>query len=297
MKLSIANTGTVWLSASVVLLGIIALPEGSPAKAQRTSQNVTTDVSWSSRTSMHRAQGPGDGSGVGHGVKNIVPAGTILPVVLGTPISFQRCQVGMIVRGKIAQSVPLQNGLRIPKGSAIEGHVVQANPATGNDAANISIQFDKIYMRKEWVSIVTNLRAIAGFMDVMEAGVPSETPSEGTPYNWLPTTQIGGDAVYGVGGPVTSAENSSKVVGKSTGDGVLVAVSEKEGTKCRGVLSGNESLQALWVFSSDACGVYGIDHLAIAHAGRTDPRGTIVLASQKGNLELKTGDGLLLRVD
>lgn len=65
--------------------------------------------------STQEVQGLGNGSGVGHGVKNMVPAGTILPVVLGTPISFQKCQVGMILRGKIAQSVPLQTGLRIPK--------------------------------------------------------------------------------------------------------------------------------------------------------------------------------------
>ena len=38
-------------------------------------------------------------------------------------------------------------------------------------------------------------------MAVIESGVPDEAPAEGAPYDWLPTTQIGGDSVYGIVGP------------------------------------------------------------------------------------------------
>ncbi len=71
----------------------------------------------------------------------------------------------------------------------------------------------------------------------------------------------------------------------------------KGGTKCRGDMNDNDSLQAMWVFSSDACGAYGIEHLTITHAGRTDPKGTIILASDVDKLSLRNGDGLLLRVN
>ena len=226
-----------------------------------------------------------------------VPSGTILPVVLGSSFSFEKCKPGQILHGKIAQDVPLSNGAKIRKGSPIEGHVVEATPGTNGTGARVTIQFDKVSRAGQWVPVVTNLRAIAGFVTVAEARVPEEAPSEGTPYNWLPTTQIGGDSVYGVGGPVMSAEDTSKVIGKSTGDGVLAQVMAKEDKGCRGAISGNDQPQALWVFSSDACGTYGIDHLKIAHAGRTDPKGTIFLASESPKLALRSGDGLLLRVD
>src|SRR5271166_3203496 len=88
--------------------------------------------------------------------------------------------------------------------------------------------------------VVTSLRAIAGFMTVIESGVPDEAPAEGAPYTWLPTTQIG-DSVYGVWGPVMSWNDASEVVGKSVGDGVLARPKAKEGTSCRGELEGNDT--------------------------------------------------------
>lgn len=53
----------------------------------------------------------------------------------------------------------------------------------------------------------------------------------------------------------------------------------------------------MWVFSGDACGAYGLEDLKIAHAGRNDPQGTIVLTSESSKFKLRNGDGLLLRVD
>ncbi len=226
-----------------------------------------------------------------------IPSGTILPVVLRTTLSSDKCKAGQILRGKIAQDVPLPNGSKIRKGSTIEGHVVEVTPNANGAGSRVTIQFDKVDVAGQWVPVVTNLRAIAGFMAVLEAWIPEEAPSEGTPYNWLPTTQIGGDSVYGVGGPVMSAEDTSKVIGKSTGDGVLAPVTAKSDKGCRGAINGNDNPQALRVFSSDACGMYGIDHMKIVHAGRTDPKGTIVLASERPRLQLRNGDGLLLRVD
>lgn len=58
-----------------------------------------------------------------------------------------------------------------------------------------------------------------------------------------------------------------------------------------------DNAPALWAFSADAQGNYGIDNLLIAHAGSTAPVGTIVLASQAQNLRLEKGDALLLLVD
>lgn len=192
--------------------------------------------------------------------------------------------------------MPLASGDRIREGSKILGHIVDVAPATTGVLARISLQFDKLVVSNQNISIVTNLRTIAGFMEVRDAQTPTTAPGEGDIFNALTTVQVGGDVVYGVGGPVTTAENSDQVVGKAGADGVLGQVRAKEGTKCRGAINGNDSPQALWVFSSDACGAYGLEHVSIAHAGRTDPTGVIVLTSDSGKLKIAAGTGMLLRV-
>lgn len=226
-----------------------------------------------------------------------IPRGTILPVLLETTISPGKVKEGQIIRGQIAQDVPLANGSKIRKGSKVEGHVVAVNSDGNTSGKKISIRFDKLRFEGQTVSITTDLRAAAGFMAVLDAGVPNQAVGEGDVSEWMTTTQIGGDSVFGVGGEVTSAHNATEVVGKSPmSGGVLVEVRPNAAANCRGPLDGNNSPQALWVFSSDACGTYGISQVNIAHAGRTEPVGTIILEIQSAKAKIQNGAGLLLRV-
>ncbi len=293
MKLSLFGSAPARWGCGVGIFSLSLLFVAPSLHAQGSNKPDGGRLVLSSLSSMDQTQESTRAKNAGG--EHMIPAGTILPVVLRSAISFEKCQPGQVLHGKIAQNVPLQNGVTIHKGSAIAGHVVDVAPATSDHGPKVSIQFDKVYVAGQWIPVVTNLRAVAGFMEVQEAGVPTET---GAPVDWLPTTQVGGDTVYGLGGPVMSSEDVSEVIGKSVGgDGVLVRVSGKEGTKCRGAVEGNDHPQALWVFSADACGAYGLEHLQILHAGRTEPMGTIVLASEKKNAGLRSGDGLLLRVD
>ena len=226
-----------------------------------------------------------------------IPPGTILPVRLNSAISSTKSRPGQAITGTIAQDVPLSPGVRIRAGTKVTGHIVERSAAATGTPARVSFQFDKLVCSHQMISMVTNLRAIAGFMRIAEAQIPPIGPGESDVYDWLTTVQVGGDVVYGEGGPVTSGGHPNQVVGREVPGGVLGQVRAKEGTECRGAIAGNDSPQALWVFSSDACGTYGLEHIAIAHAGRTDPIGVIVLTSERGDLKITGGAGMLLRVN
>jgi hypothetical protein len=226
----------------------------------------------------------------------VIPPGTILPARLESTISSAKNKAGDVIRGRIMQNVPLPGGETIREGSKVTGQIVEVIPASSGAGARVSIQFDKLISTHQTLPIRTNLRAIAGFMQVEEAHVPTMGGGEGEVFEWLTTIQIGGDSVFGAGGPVAAHERPHEVVGKAVPGGVLVEVRAKEGTKCRGAFDGNDRPQAMWVFSSDACGVYGLDQIQIAHAGREEPVGVIVLASKTGKLNIPAGAGMLLRV-
>jgi hypothetical protein len=223
-----------------------------------------------------------------------IPPGTILPVILRNSISPANAKQGQTIRGVIAQDVPLAGGFKIHKGSKVEGQIVEVASTANGAHAKVSLQFTKVYSQGRTIPITTDLRAIAGFMAVADAAVPSGLGAgEGEVTNWLDTTQIGGDTVFGAGGEVR--DSSNELVGKSLiNGGVLVQVHANN--PCRGAVKSNESPQALWVFSANACGVYGLSNVAIAHAGRTDPVGTIVLELQSHKTKIQDGAGLLLRV-
>lgn len=224
-----------------------------------------------------------------------IPPGTILPVQLRTTVSSDKSKPGHAIVGRVMQDVPLPNGQKIPRGSRVLGTVVAVSPVTAA-GSEITLRFDRLQAHGRTASIRTNLRAIAGFVAVEEAHLPLMSSGEGEVYDWLPTKQVGGDDVYGVGGVVTRWNNPSEVVGKETPDGLLGRLTAREGSSCRGPSDGNDALQALWVFSSDACGVYELPGVTIAHAGRTDPRGLVVLRSSQKRLKLPSGTGMLLRI-
>jgi hypothetical protein len=223
-----------------------------------------------------------------------IPAGTILPVRLNHGLSSKSARPGQGVTGRVMQDVPLPNHEKIPEGAKLSGTILSVERAgTGTDG-KISFRFDNLEIHHRKIPIAANLRSLASFMEVQSAQTPEFSPGFGTPYIWATTRQIGGDEVFGVGGPVTS--QSSEIVGKGVYGGVLVHVRAQPESTCRGALDAEDRLQALWVFSSDACGVYGIQGVRIAHAGRTEPVGEIALVADRQDLLVRGASGMLLRV-
>ncbi|MGA8867358.1 MAG: hypothetical protein WB510_10345 [Candidatus Sulfotelmatobacter sp.] len=221
-----------------------------------------------------------------------IPSGTILPLRLNSSLNSRKSKPGQVVTARLMQDVPLPSGERIRAGAKVIGRVREVSRQNGG-GTTISLQFDTLQISKRTIPITANLRALASMMEVEEAQLPATGPDRGTSENSWITQQIGGDIVYRGGGPVA---NGSGVVGTPTADGVLVQIVSQPGTKCRGDFDGNDHPQALWLFSSDACGTYGFADLTILHAGRSNPVGLITLASGTGDFDVRSGSGLLLRV-
>jgi hypothetical protein len=104
--------------------------------------------------------------------------------------------------------------------------------------------------------------------------------------------QIGGEIVYRGGGQVRDRFGA---VGKPAPGGILGAVRANISRGCDGPAEGRGRPQALWLFSTSACGVYDIENLDITRSESQAPAGEIELSS-KGQLKVASGSALLLRV-
>ncbi len=224
-----------------------------------------------------------------------IPPGTVLAIQLNNSLSSRKSKPGQVITGRLMQDVPLESGSVIHSGAKVIGHVVDVSPAVNSGHAKISFALDAIQLRHATIPLTTNIRALASPLEIDDAQLPLYGGDRGTPSTAYTTVQIGGEVVYRGGGPVARGET---VVGKPVFGGVLVTVRPPEGEPCRGTIDGNNQPQALWLFSSDACGVYGYPQVAISQAGRTNPVGEIVLSSTDNrDLNIRIGSGMLLRVD
>ena len=221
-----------------------------------------------------------------------IPVGTILPVRLNSSLRSNKARSGEEVSARLMQDVPLSGGQKIHAGAKVIGHIVSATPAVNGMMSDLSFRFDTLAIGKRRIAMITNLRALASMMDVEDAQVPPSGPDRGTPWTWATRNLIGGEVAYGEG-PVV---HGTDIVGQALASGVLIPVRPNAVAGCRGEVAGNANAQALWVFSSDACGLYDLPKITLAHAGRTDPVGLIKLLSDKGNMKVPGGSGMLLRV-
>lgn len=143
------------------------------------------------------------------------------------------------------------------------------------------------------VLVTTALRALASFTDIEEALIPPMGTDGMTPYQDATLVLIGGDVSYRGGGPVI---HQGLEVGKPDGDGVVVRLLPNPERGCASAYDSQSTRQSLWVFSANACGIYGLAHLQVARRGLQSESGFFSISSQDGPVSLHSGDGLLLTV-
>lgn len=87
-------------------------------------------------------------------------------------------------------------------------------------------------------------------------------------------------------------------MGKPVSDGVMARLTApREGNYPNNLhCSSDETLHALGLFASSACGVYGFSHLTIAKDGFTQPKGQITLAASSNSVKVASGAQFLLQV-
>lgn len=203
--------------------------------------------------------------------------------MLETRLDSRRSELGEQVVARVAQDVPLEGGKMIPAFSRVLGKITKVDD-TGR-AGNLSVRFDRIELSGRQIKISTQFRAVAGVLEISGAQSPSSA-FVGSPKDWT-TVQIGGDTVYGADKRVVA--DTGETVGKPVPGGVLDTVVEN----CDGVTPVNNQPQALWRFSSDACGVYGIRHLRVANETASSGDREIVFSGEK-HVNLRSGTGMLL---
>jgi hypothetical protein len=221
-----------------------------------------------------------------------LPDGTILPLDLRTPIRVGKVKSGDTVTAKLAQYVDV-NGIRIRRGSQVSGRIIEFGPASKGSGERVAIVFDKIRLPSTEVPIVTTLRALASMQAVFDAQLPTNLIDDfGSSIRDWNTLQIGGQMVYRGDGTVTEG---LQVVGKATIVGEVFGEPKTyPWSPCSRDRASN-TVQSFWVFSTDACGVYGFPDLRLVHAGQSEPVGQIELNST-GKLDIRRGTGWLLVV-
>jgi hypothetical protein len=221
-----------------------------------------------------------------------IPVGTIVPVSWDHTVSASDAQPGQPIEARVMQDVPLPHRDKIPAKARIFGTIVSVIPPGNGAGGKITFRFDKIEFHNTTIPVSVSLRTMAPFLDVQTA----QTPLSGTGQfsGWATTVQIGGDIRYGDGGEVRNPQKQK--VGKGVSGGVLVYIVANPALGCEGPASGNDQLQALWVFSSASCGVYDLSGVQIAHSGATAPLGEITLAKDKDTLKIESSTAMLLGV-
>jgi hypothetical protein len=218
------------------------------------------------------------------------PSGTIVAVQLNSSLNSRKVKPGQEITARVMQDVPLPLDKRLRAGSKLVGKIESVRLANHGGGAEISIRFDQLRLAQQTVPITVKLRALASMMAVEDAQVPATGPDRGTPWAWSTRNLIGGDVAYGQGGPV---ERRNQKVGTTLANGVLTPVRANPTAGCPAEPTDNTEPQAFWVFSSDACGVYGFDGVQIANPG-SEP-GAAVITSTQGDLDIRAGSALLFR--
>jgi len=223
-----------------------------------------------------------------------IPARTLLPAMLDSRFDSDKSKQGEAISAKLRQDVPQPGGGKIKRESKILGHVLAVSPASDGNPYQLTVRFEQIEVNKRPVNISVGLRAYATMELVAQSRQPANANSGNGTSVWdLNLSQIGGQIAYN-GQKVVKWKG--QVVGRIPQPGAVLGVpmaNPEFGCAGHGA---NTSEEAFWVFSTNACGIYGNDDMTLVSGiGGINP-GQIVFKSSK-KLTVRGGSGWLLQVN
>src|SRR5271167_5175285 len=211
-----------------------------------------------------------------------IPVGTALPVALNSTLDAKKDKPGQKIEARLMQDVRLPAGEKIKAGARVNGHIVAVSKTAGG--WRMVLMFDQLTAGGRTTPLVLSVRAIAASDTVYQAEVPINPDSNYTTQNMWVMRQVGGDIVNRGRGLVASDD---EIVGRYDDGAPWGKLTTAVDRDCSAA-DGNGIEQALWVFSTSACGPYGLEDAKLVHDGKTDPVGEIILESGK---DLKVGGG------
>lgn len=227
-----------------------------------------------------------------------VPSSTALPVRFVHSVDARKAQPGDRVVAKLLRTVVTPDGFRIPKGTLITGHVVDArpfhltnDPYAESKASVLSIHFDRIVNGDLSMPVNLSVRALANSIESYEAANPQrldETEGLGT------MDLVGGDEFSPL--DKTIRDSDGHVIGFNRRNGVfarLIASDDTNMARSPGC-NATDSEQSLAIFSPNVCGTYGPEGVSMPRKGRRGS-GTFTLESHQHSVKLDAGSTALLQ--
>jgi hypothetical protein len=217
-----------------------------------------------------------------------IPAGTVIPIMLRSSLNAAKDRVGKKIEGRVMQEVRTPSGRTIREGSRMIGHVVNVIQPRSSGSSMV-VKFDVLEEEGRTTALTTSLLAVASTASVRDAQLPITANSDSVS-QWV-TRQVGGDVVRRGQRRVASHEG---VLGTWVGgSSVLIKLTPNPKAGCSQG-PGYDREQAVWIFSSAACGAYGLN-LKVASAGSNPPLGEIDITSRR-NVDIRDGSAWLLTV-
>jgi len=220
-----------------------------------------------------------------------IPVGTVIPIMLGSGLDAAKDEPGKKIEGRVMQKVPLPAGEAINQRSRIIGHVVKVTKP-GSSGSSLVVKFDSLQEDGHTTQLTTGLLAVASAASVADAQAPISANSDKDPVSLWVTRQVGGDVVRRGWGKVAS--HTGEVGTWLEGTSVMIKLTPNPAAGCPSG-PGYDREQAVWIFSSAACGTYGMNDVKVAGSGGTPPLGEIVLTSNR-SVGIRGGSGWMLIV-